>query len=162
MGLAEIRELIKPVIKEVDLSYFSGKKIALDAFNALYQFLSAIRQPDGSPLMDSKGRITSHLSGLFYRTKNLLEYGIKPIYVFDGKHPEFKKKEIEIREEVKKKMEEKYRKALEMGIKSDLKKYASGTSRLTPDMVEDAKNLLDAMGIPWIQAPSEGRHKQHI
>jgi len=156
MGLSEIRELIKPVIKEVDLSYFSGKRIALDAFNALYQFLSAIRQPDGSPLMDSKGRVTSHLSGLFYRTKNLIENGIKPIYVFDGKNPEFKKKEIEIREEIKKKMEEKYKKALEMGIKSDLKKYAAGISRLTPDMIEDAKRLLDAMGVPWIQAPSEG------
>ncbi len=108
MGLAEIRELIKPVIKEVDFSYLSGKVVALDAFNALYQFLAAIRQPDGTPLKDSKGRITSHLSGLFYRTKNLIEYGIKVIYVFDGKHPEFKKKEQELREEQRKKMEEKY------------------------------------------------------
>jgi flap endonuclease 1 (EC 3.1.-.-) len=85
MGLAEMRELIKPVIKEIDFSYLSGKVVALDAFNALYQFLAAIRQPDGTPLKDSKGRITSHLSGLFYRTKNLIEYGIKVIYVFDGK-----------------------------------------------------------------------------
>lgn len=156
MGLAEIRELVKPVIKEVDLKFLSGKIVALDAFNALYQFLSAIRQQDGTPLMDSKGRITSHLSGLFYRTKNLLEEGIKPVYVFDGKHPEFKRKEIEMREELRKKMEEKYKKALEMGIKGDLKKYASFTSKLTPDMVEESKELLDAMGIPWIQAPSEG------
>ena len=65
MGLAELRELIKPVIKEVDLRFFMGKRIALDAFNTLYQFLTAIRQPDGTPLMDSKGRITSHLSGYF-------------------------------------------------------------------------------------------------
>ncbi len=156
MGLSEIRELIKPAIKEVELNFFSGKKVALDAFNALYQFLSAIRQQDGSPLMDSKGNITSHLSGLFYRTKNLLEAGIKVVYVFDGKHPEFKRKEQEIREELKKKMEEKYKKALELGIKSDLKKYASGTSKLTPKMVEESKELLDAMGVPWIQAPSEG------
>ena len=156
MGLSELRELIKPAIKEVDLNFFTGKRIALDAFNTLYQFLTAIRQPDGSPLKDSKGRVTSHLSGLFYRTKNLLEHGIKPIYVFDGKHPEFKKKEIELRKEIKKKMEEKYRRALEMGIKTDLKKYAQGTARLTPEMVSEAKELLDAMGIPWIQAPSEG------
>lgn len=156
MGLAEMRELIKPVIKEVDLKFLSGKIVALDAFNTLYQFLSAIRQIDGTPLMDSKGRVTSHLSGLFYRTKNLIEEGIKPVYVFDGKHPEYKKKEIEIREEQRKKMEEKYKKALEMGIKGDLKKYAEFTSKLAPDMVEEAKELLDAMGIPWIQAPSEG------
>ena len=156
MGLSELRELIKPVIKNVTLNELSGKTVALDAFNALYQFLSAIRQPDGTPLMDSKGRITSHLSGLFYRTKNLLEYGIRVIYVFDGKHPEFKKKEIQIREEIKRKMEEKYKRAIELGIKEDLKKYAQGTSRLTPEMVNDAKELLTAMGVPWIQAPSEG------
>ena len=156
MGLAEIRELVKPVIKEVDLSYLSGKVVALDAFNALYQFLAAIRQPDGTPLKDSKGRITSHLSGLFYRTKNLIEAGIKVIYVFDGKHPEFKKKEQEIREEQRKKMEEKYKKAIEMGIKGDLKKYAEFTSKLEPGMVDEAKELLEAMGVPYVQAPSEG------
>ncbi|MGC9132785.1 MAG: flap endonuclease-1 [Nanopusillaceae archaeon] len=156
MGLAEIRELIKPIIKEVDLSYLSGKVVALDAFNALYQFLAAIRQPDGTPLKDSKGRITSHLSGLFYRTKNLIENGIKVIYVFDGKHPEFKKREQEVREELRKKMEEKYKKAIEMGIKGDLKKYAEFTSKLEPGMVEESKELLEAMGVPYIQAPSEG------
>ncbi len=156
MGLSEIRELIKPVIKEIELQSLSGKVVAIDAFNALYQFLSTIRQPDGTPLMDSKGRVTSHLSGLFYRTKNLLEEGIKPIYVFDGRHPEFKKEEQKRREEIKKKMEEKYKQVLELGIKEDLKKYAQGTARLTPEMVQEAKRLLDAMGIPYVQAPSEG------
>jgi len=156
MGLSEIRQLIKDCIKEVPFESLSGSTVAIDAFNALYQFLTAIRQPDGTPLMDNKGRITSHLSGIFYRTKRLLEYGIKPVYVFDGKHPDFKKKEIEIREELKKKLEEKYKRAIELGIKSDMKKYAVGTARLTPEIVEDSKRLLDAMGIPYIQAPSEG------
>jgi len=156
MGLAEIRQLIKECIKEVEIERFSGNTVAIDAFNALYQFLTAIRQPDGTPLMDSRGRITSHLSGLFYRTKRLIEYGIRPIYIFDGKHPEFKKKEIEIREELKKKMEEKYKRAIELGIKSDMKKYAVGTAKLTPDMIEESKDLLEAMGIPYVQAPSEG------
>ncbi|BBL45835.1 flap endonuclease 1 [Nanobdella aerobiophila] len=155
MGLAEIRELIKPVIKEVDLSYLSGKIVALDAFNALYQFLAAIRQPDGTPLKDSKGRITSHLSGLFYRNKNLIENGIKLIYVFDGRHPEFKKKEQELREEQRKKMEEKYEIAKEAGEKN-LKKYAEFTSKLDYNMIDEAKELLKAMGVPYIQAPSEG------
>jgi len=156
MGLAEIRQLIKDCIKEVPFEGLSGSSVAIDAFNAIYQFLTAIRQPDGTPLMDSKGRITSHLSGLFYRTKRLMEYGIKPIYVFDGKHPEFKKKEIEIREELKKKLEEKYKRAIELGIKADMKKYAVGTAKITPEIIEDSKRLLEAMGIPYIQAPSEG------
>ncbi|MEM0379242.1 MAG: flap endonuclease-1 [Nanopusillaceae archaeon] len=155
MGLAEIRNLLEGCIKETEISYFSGKIIAIDAFNAIYQFLTAIRQEDGTPLMDSKGRITSHLSGLFYRTKKLLENGIKPVYVFDGKNPEFKKKEIEIREENKRKLEEKYKKAIELGIKSEMKKYSVGTARLTPEIIEESKKLLEAMGIPYIQAPSE-------
>lgn len=156
MGLAEIRELVKPVIKEVDLTKLSGKIVALDAFNTLYQFITAIRQPDGTPLMDSKGRITSHLSGLFYRTKNLLENRIKVIFVFDGKSPEFKQKEISIREEIKKKMETKYKEAIELGIRSDARKYAEASARLTKDMIKDAIELIEAMGLPWIQAPSEG------
>lgn len=156
MGLSEIRELIKPLINEIDIKQLNGKVVALDAFNTIYQFLTAIRQPDGRPLMNSKGEITSHLSGILYRTKNLLENGIRPIYVFDGKHPEFKRKEMEHREKIKQEMEKKYKKALELGIKSDLKKYAQGTAKITPKIIEDSKRLLDAMGIPWIQAPSEG------
>ncbi|RJS76130.1 flap structure-specific endonuclease, partial [Candidatus Bathyarchaeota archaeon] len=74
----------------VDLKNLSGKKVAIDAYNALYQFLAIIRQPDGTPLKDHTGKITSHLSGLFYRTCNLLEMGIKPIYVFDGVPPTLK------------------------------------------------------------------------
>ena len=57
----------------VSLESLKGKSIAIDAYNALYQFLAVIRQPDGTPLKDHTGRITSHLSGLLYRTSNLVE-----------------------------------------------------------------------------------------
>ncbi len=157
MGV-DLRELIPESARRHihDLRELSGKVIALDAYNALYQFLSAIRQPDGTPLMDSKGRITSHLSGLFYRTINLVEYGIKPLYVFDGKPPEIKAAEIEKRRAVKEEAEKKYREALAQGRAEEARKYAQIASKLTNEMVEDAKRLLTAMGIPWIQAPSEG------
>src|SRR3989338_5043315 len=72
--------------KAVSFSELKGKVIAVDAFNAIYQFLSSIRQPDGTPLMDNKGRTTSHLSGLFYRNIALLSEGMKLIYVFDGEY----------------------------------------------------------------------------
>ena len=62
----------------------SGKSLAIDAYNAIYQFLSVIRQPDGTPLKDDLGRVTSHLSGLLSRNANLIELGIQPVYVFDG------------------------------------------------------------------------------
>ncbi len=157
MGV-NLKDLIpKEAVRVInDLSELRGKAVAIDAYNALYQFLAAIRQMDGTPLMDSKGRITSHLSGLFYRTINIMEAGIKPVYVFDGKPPELKEREIQerirFREEAKKKWEE----ALTKGEIAEARKYAQATGRLTNEMVEDAKALLDAMGIPWVQAPSEG------
>lgn len=88
MGVTELGKLIsKEARREIKLEQLAGRCIALDAYNALYQFLSSIRQPDGTPLMDRLGRVTSHLSGLFYRTINLLEAGIKVVYVFDGRPP---------------------------------------------------------------------------
>ncbi|NJE25263.1 flap endonuclease-1 [Thermococcus sp. MV5] len=142
--------------KELELENLNGRKVAIDAFNAIYQFLSTIRQRDGTPLMDSKGRITSHLSGLFYRTINLAEAGIKPVYVFDGKPPEFKKKELEKRAEAREEAREKWELALARGDLEEAKKYAQRASKVNELLIEDAKKLLELMGIPWVQAPSEG------
>lgn len=139
-----------------DLRVFTRKIIALDAYNALYQFLAAIRQPDGTPLMDSKGNVTSHLSGLFYRTINLMENGIKPVYVFDGKPPEIKKHELEKRRIRREKASEMAAKAYTEGMIKEAAKYVVQAVHLTEAMVLDAKKLLDAMGVPYIQAPSEG------
>ncbi len=156
MGV-NLRELIaSEAKKEVDLRDLKGRIIALDAYNMLYQFLAAIRQPDGTPLMDREGRITSHLSGLFYRTINMVEEGIKPVYVFDGSPPEMKKAEIEKRLEAKLEATRKYREAVETRDIESMRKYAQATARLTSEMVEEAKLLLKAMGIPYIQAPQEG------
>ena len=142
--------------KELELENLNGRKVAIDAFNAIYQFLSTIRQRDGTPLMDSKGRITSHLSGLFYRTINLMEAGIKPAYVFDGKPPEYKKKELEKRAEAREEALEKWEMALARGELEEAKKYAQRASKVNEILIEDAKKLLELMGIPWVQAPSEG------
>ncbi|MEM3716563.1 MAG: flap endonuclease-1 [Candidatus Bathyarchaeia archaeon] len=139
-----------------DLSSLSGKVVAIDAYNALYQFLAIIRQPDGTPLMDRSGKITSHLSGLFYRTCNLLELGIKPIYVFDGKPPALKEAEIKSRMKVKEEAIRKYEAALKEGKIEEARRYAQMTSHLKDYMADDAKRLLTLMGVPWVQAPSEG------
>jgi len=157
MGV-DLRELVpEKAIKYIsDLRELGGRVIAIDAYNALYQFLSAIRQQDGTPLMDSRGRITSHLSGLFYRTINLVEVGVKPVYVFDGKPPELKSAEIARRSYAKQRAEERLRAAREKGDEEEMRRYAQATSRLTNDMVDASKRLLEYMGIPWVQAPSEG------
>jgi flap endonuclease-1 len=145
--------LPKTVVRLEDLS---GKSIAIDAYNALYQFLAIIRQPDGTPLKDSSGRITSHLSGLLYRTSNLVELGIKPIYVFDGVPPALKEVEIKRRMKAKEEALIKYEQALKEGKIEEARMYAQATSSLKDYMAEDSKRLLNLMGIPWVQAPSEG------
>jgi flap endonuclease-1 len=142
--------------KRITLDDLSGKTLAVDGHNALYQFLAIIRGESGESLMDRQGRVTSHLSGLFYRTINLLEKRIKLIYVFDGQPPKLKELEVNRRISLKKEAVIKYREALKVGKKEEIRKYAQMTSRLTDEMVEDAKKLLNAMGIPWVQAPSEG------
>ncbi len=142
--------------KKVSLNEISGKSFAVDAYNAIYQFLSSTRQADGTPLMDSSGRVTGHLAGLFYRNSKLLENGIKVAYVFDGKPPVFKQKTIDERQRVKEEAEENWRSALEKGDLEGAKKYAQGTSRLTREMISDSKKLLTCMGIPVVEAPSEG------
>ena len=157
MGV-NLKDLIPDDVKTIidDLRSLRGKVISIDAYNALYQFLTAIRQPDGTPLMDSRGRITSHLNGLFYRTINFVEAGIKLVYVFDGQPPEIKYMEIERRRKIKEEAVKKYEEALKKGDLEAAKRYAQMSARLTEDMVADAKKLLDAMGIPWVQAPAEG------
>lgn len=153
MGV-NLRDLVpKTAVKLEDLG---GKSMAIDAYNALYQFLAIIRQPDGTPLKDSGGRVTSHLSGLLYRTSNLVEFGIKPVYVFDGIPPALKEVEIQRRVKVKQEAQVRYERALKEGKIEEARVYASATSRLKDYMAEDSKKLLDVMGIPWIQAPSEG------
>ena len=153
MGV-NISDIIKK--KKRNIKDFENKKIAVDAYNTLYQFLSIIRQPDGTPLKDEKGRITSHLTGLLYRTVNLVENGIKLVFVFDGKPHELKLKTIDFRRSIRKKATKDWQEALEKGDIEEARKKAQQTSRLTSDMVGEAKKLLDYMGIPYVQAPSEG------
>jgi len=149
-----LRDIVpKTVVKLEDLS---GKTIAIDAYNALYQFLAIIRQPDGTPLKDSTGKVTSHLSGLLYRTSNLVEMGIKPIYVFDGVPPVLKEVEIQRRRQVKVQATVKYEQALAKGKTEEARMYAQATSSMKDYMEEDSKKLLSLMGLPWVQAPSEG------
>lgn len=144
------------VREKTTLESFSSKVVAIDAYNAIYQFLSIIRGADGQPLTDYSGKITSHISGLFYRNANFLSLGIKPVYVFDGRPPSLKSAEIERRKQIKKDATIKYEKALSEGKYEEAKKFAQQTSVLRDEMVEDSKRLLELFGIPHIQAPSEG------
>ncbi len=156
MGV-KIREIIpETAIQKISLEALGGKAIALDAFNILYQFITIIRGPDGRPLMDRRGRITSHLSGLFFRTINLLKLGIKPIFVYDGRPPELKRATVEEREERRAEAAKLYEQALSEGRIEEAQKYAKQAASLNEFIIESSKRLLTLMGLPVIQAPSEG------
>jgi flap endonuclease-1 len=143
--------------REITLEDLRGKRIAIDANNTLYQFLSTIRDKmTGEPLRDSNGEITSHLSGLFYRTAKLLESEIEPVFVFDGTPPEFKRETLENRVAIRAENKKKWEQALKAGDYEKVKMYAQGAARLTREMSEESKRLLEYMGVPHIQAPSEG------
>ena len=153
MGVA-LKDLV--VRSEISLEDLKDKILVVDAHNALYQYITSIRQRDGSLLTDSKGNATSHLIGLFSRTTSLMQKGLKLAFVFDGEPPELKKEERERRKEIKINAEKKFKEAEKKGNKEEMKKYASRTSRLTPEMIEEAKKLINELGLPVIQAPSEG------
>jgi len=149
---------LRPIIvkKEIFLGQLKLKSLAVDANNMLYQFLSVIRLPDGSPLKDSRGNITSHLTGLAFRTTRLIaDYGILPVFVFDGKPPILKAGEIEKRDEIRKKYALEWREALEKRDYAKAFSKAVMTARLTRDLVDDAKLLLRLLGMPYNQAPGE-------
>jgi flap endonuclease-1 len=149
---------LKPLVirEKTKLESFSSKVVAIDAYNAIYQFLAIIRGPDGLHLADANGRVTSHLSGLFYRNINFLSLGIKPVYVFDGKPPSLKSAEIERRKQIKRDATVKYEKAISEGDLGAARKYAQQTTSMKDGMVDDSKRLLRFFGIPFIDAPSEG------
>lgn len=151
---SDIGRLIPKSDKKID--YFREWKLAVDGYNSLYSFLAAIRTESGDYLKDSRGRVTSHLSGLFYRNVNLLETFISPVYIFDGQPHWLKRAEIHHRAAVKEHAEEQRAKAVEAGDLAAARRYAAQTVHITSDILAGTKALLDAMGIPWLVAPSEG------
>jgi flap endonuclease-1 len=151
--------LLTPIVvkQTLELEELTEKRMAVDGNGELYQFLALIRLRDGSPLADSHGRITSHLSGLFYRTTRLIsDYRMQLIFVFDGKPPALKSAEIARRRSIRDRYDTEHAAAVEAGDMAKAYSKATMTSRLSYHMVEEAQTLLRLMGIPVVQAPSEG------
>ncbi|UCH71480.1 MAG: flap endonuclease-1 [Thermoplasmatales archaeon] len=153
MGV-DIGDLFKK--EKITVKDLNNRVIAIDAHNVLHQFLASIRQRDGTPLKNSKGQITSHLSGILYRTANLVDARIRPVYVFDGEPHPLKVKTIQQRRKRKEKAEKEWKEALEKGDLEKAKTKAQQTSRVTTEIIKESKDLLNSLGIPYIQAPSEG------
>ncbi len=149
---------LKDIVSAQELPWdaLAGRTLAVDGYNVVYQFLATIRQKDGQLFCDTEGRVTSHLMGVFYRTTSLLREGVLPVWVFDGRPPERKAGTIRQRIETKEKAEEQWQQALAAGDLETARRKAAQTSRLTRPMVEELTALLTALGVPALQAPSEG------
>jgi len=143
-------------IERMELDGLSGQTLAIDAYNAIYQFLSIIRGPDGTPLKDDRGRVTSHLTGLLYRNINLLEASIRPAYVFDGHPHVMKAQTLAERSERRAKAHDEWREAVSDGDIERARSKATQSSRINNEIVESSRILLTYLGIPVVQAPEEG------
>jgi len=149
---------LTPIIvrRVLGLEDLRGKSFAVDGNNYLYQFLAVVRMPDGTPLKDSKGNVTSHLVGLMFRsTRLIVEYDMDLVFVFDGEPPELKEREILRRRKLREKAVLEWQRALEAKDYATAFSKAVVTSRLTKPLIQDAKTLLELLGIPFVQAPSE-------
>ncbi len=147
---------------EIDMDSLSGRRIAVDAYNAIYQFVSAIRQPDGRPLSDADGRPTSHLIGILHRNSRLLRAGIRPVYVFDGAPNRLKFETLDKRKEAKLRAEERYREAVEKKDMERAYSLAMQTTRLTDDIIAESARMLSLMGIPFLTAPEDGEAQASV
>ncbi|XP_012281088.1 flap endonuclease 1 [Orussus abietinus] len=158
MGILGLSKLIADIaphaIKEQELKHYFGRKIAIDASMCLYQFLIAVRT-EGAQLTSVDGETTSHLMGTFYRTIRLVEQGIKPVYVFDGKPPDLKGGELTKRAERREEAEKLLQAAQEAGNIEDMDKFNRRLVKVTKNHAEEAKQLLKLMGIPYVDAPCE-------
>eukprot|EP00472_Partenskyella_glossopodia_P011120 CAMPEP_0197515618 /NCGR_PEP_ID=MMETSP1318-20131121/694_1 /TAXON_ID=552666 /ORGANISM="Partenskyella glossopodia, Strain RCC365" /LENGTH=372 /DNA_ID=CAMNT_0043064039 /DNA_START=27 /DNA_END=1145 /DNA_ORIENTATION=- len=160
MGIKGLMKFISDTapdsLKEGKIKSFFGRKVAIDASMCLYQFLVAVRSgPDSQMLTNEAGEITSHLQGLFYRTIRMMDNGLKPVYVFDGKAPTLKSGELQMRKEAKAKAAEELKKAQESGTQEDINKFSRRLVRVTREQNEDCKQLLALMGVPFVSAAGE-------
>jgi len=137
---------------------YTGRLMAIDASMCLYQFMISIRESSSGSygnLTNEEGQVTSHIIGMLSRTVKMMENGIKPVYVFDGKPPELKLGELAMRREKRKDAEEKLAVAVETGDQVQILKSTKMTTRVTKEQNEQVKTLLRLMGVPVVEAPSE-------
>ncbi|KAJ2958236.1 hypothetical protein NQZ79_g6147 [Umbelopsis isabellina] len=150
-----ISEHAPSAIRAHEISSYFGRKVAIDASMSIYQFMIAVRQQDGQMLTNDAGETTSHLMGMFYRTIRMVDNGIKPVYVFDGKPPTMKSGELALRLERRKEAEKNIEEAKEVGTSDDVNKFTRRTVKVTKEHNDECKRLLKCMGIPYVEAPCE-------
>ena len=153
-----LRDITSP--ETIDLTDLAGKRVGVDAFLTAFQFLTTMRdrspQGDGGPLRAENGKVVSHLMGFLNRTTTMLAAGIKPVFVFDGTAPDLKADEIAQRKARRLEAERIHKEALAAGDFPLAQKMAQRIMHYSPEMVAETKQLLDLLGVPWVDAKAEG------
>jgi len=163
MGIHGLTKLLQEEcpasIREYEFENYTGRKIAIDASMAMYQFLVAVRSggPGGNQtqLTNEAGEVTSHIQGMFNRTIRMLAGGIKPVYIFDGKPPQMKGGELAKRLAKRAKAESDLAAAKAAEDVDEMNKFSSRLVKVTRQHNEDCKELLRLMGVPVFEAPCE-------
>ncbi|KAG2626105.1 flap endonuclease 1 [Panicum virgatum] len=159
MGIKGLTKLLADnapkAMKEQKFESYFGRKIAVDASMSIYQFLIVVGRTGMETLTNEAGEVTSHLQGMFNRTIRLLEAGIKPVYVFDGKPPDMKKQELAKRYSKREDATKELTEAVEEGDKDAIEKLSKRTVKVTRQHNDDCKRLLRLMGVPVVEAPCE-------
>jgi len=154
-----LQESAPKAVREINSQQaFTGRVIAIDASMCLYQFLIMIRENRSGTynnLTNEEGQVTSHIIGMLTRTIKLMESGIKPVYVFDGKPPELKLAELDARRAKRNEATANLQAAIEAGDSEQVLKSTKATVRVTREQNEETKRLLKLMGLPVVEAPSE-------
>ena len=158
MGVQGLSKLITEVapqaVKKTNIKNYMGLKVAVDISTSLNQFLFASKS-ERNHIEDETTKETAHISGTFYRTIRMVNQGIRPVYVFDGRPPTMKLGVVEKRRQRLIDAEKALEKAKEFGNVEEIKKYSSRIVKVDESHIDDCKHLLNLMGIPYIQAPCE-------
>ncbi len=152
-----LKDLVSP--NPIQLTDLAGERIAVDAFLTAYQFITSLRArgegKDGTYLRDSSGRPVSHLMGFLDRSAAMVEAGIDPVFVFDGRPHELKFETLASRKERRVNAVEKWKAAIEAEDWKAADKLGAQVVSYTPEMVQETQQMLDHLGIAWIEAPME-------
>ena len=155
MGIKGLTQLVKnnspSSIEHKALFTMKDKRIAIDTSIFLYKSLMNVRSK-GDYLRNNEGKVVSHIQGLYYKTNQLLTFGITPIYIFDGKPPEEKSDCIKERNKKANECKEKMENTVDPEEKKALEK---GTIRIKKEYIDDLKHMFGLMGVSYIHAPGE-------
>ena len=159
MGILRLMQLLEEKapnsIRQRDLSDYKGKTIACDASIIIYQFLVTSQYISNNQkvksLTDKDLNLTGHLLGIYNRSIQYKELGINILWVFDGKPPEAKYRELYKRFKKKDKAKKTMKVSTESGDSETALKYASQNVSLSNQVITDAMKLVELLGLPYLQ-----------